>query len=99
MASGEQTRTGGRGHVAVDRLEGNVAVVIDDAGRAYDVPAGELPLPIVEGMVLSVANGPNGTPDWSTAVVDDVERNRRVANLDARLEDLAKGDKGGDVAL
>jgi hypothetical protein len=99
MASGKSLDTGNRGHVAIDRLEGESAVVIDDAGRAYDVPRSVLPAPLVEGTVLIVSDGPDGMPDWSTAVVDREERDRRLADVEARVARLSKGDDGGDITL
>lgn len=99
MASGKPPDADGRGHLAVDRVEGDLAVLIDDAGRVYDVPRSALPEPLAEGTVLIVTDGPNGIPDWSTAVVDHEERDKRLADLEARVARLSKRDSGGDVVL
>lgn len=86
-------------YLAVDRVEGDVAVLIGDEGDAHDVPAARLPVRPREGMVLRVADGPDGRPDWSTAAADDAERERRLRDLRGRAARLARSDPGGDLAL
>lgn len=86
-------------YFAVDRIEGDVAVLIDDEGGAHDVPAARLPIRPREGMVLRVAAGHDGQPDWSTAAVDDAEREHRLRDIHGRAARLAASDPGGDLAL
>lgn len=84
----------------VDRLEGDAAVLIDDAdGKAYDVPAAALTMPPREALVLRVVDGSDGAPDWASAVADDAERERRTSELGARAARLRESDPGGDTAL
>lgn len=99
MSSEDSPASGNGRHVAVDRLEGDTAVVVDDAGRTRDVPTRQLPIPVREGMVLFVSDGPDGTPDWSTARSDEEEQTRRLKDLDARVTRLSRDDDGQDVAL
>jgi hypothetical protein len=52
-----------------------------------------------EGVVLRVRLGGNGKPDWSSATIDDAERERRLQQARDRLERLRGTDPGGDVVL
>jgi hypothetical protein len=83
----------------VDRLEGDVAVLVGDEGVVLDVPRGTLPLKVGEGVVLRVRLTSEGKPDWSSATRDDAERERRLKEAGQRLERLRKSDPGGDVVL
>jgi hypothetical protein len=80
----------------VDRIEGDVAVVVSDDGRTFDVERRVLPKSSREGTVLRV-EGP--TPDWATAVVDETERQRRLDRAREDLKRLGDSDPGGDVEL
>ena len=80
----------------VDRIEGDVAVVVSDDGRSFDVKRGALPARSREGTVLRVEGE---TPDWAQAVVDDAERQRRREVAQETLRRLAATDPGGDVEL
>lgn len=83
----------------VDRIEGDVAVLVGDEGVALDVPLGVLPVRVREGLVLRVRLAPSGKPDWSSAAPDDAERERRLKEARARVERLRRTDPGGDVVL
>lgn len=83
----------------VDRIEGDVAVLVGDEGVALDVPVGTLPVTAREGVVLRVRLAPSGKPDWSSAAPDAAERERRLREARARLGRLRRTDPGGDVAL
>jgi Protein of unknown function (DUF3006) len=83
----------------VDRLEGEIAVLVGDDGAALDVLAADLPLEVGPGSVLRVPLTATGLPDWSSAVVDDAERARRLQRARERLEPLRRTDPGSDVVL
>ena len=83
----------------VDRVEGETAVLVGDAGEEWKVPVGDLPLSVEEGTVLRVLCDPSGNPDWSAAAVDDTERSRSLDEAKRLLEDLRKRDPGGDISL
>ena len=88
------------GTFAVDRNEGDVIVVVDEDGRATDVPSPRLPAHARrEGAVLRVPLGSEGTPRWEDAVRDRGEERRRRAMMAARIERLKRTDPGGDVEL
>jgi hypothetical protein len=58
-----------------------------------------LPVTVREGVVLRVRLDAGGKPDWSSATVDDAERERRLQEARDRLERLRRTDPGGDVVL
>ena len=84
---------------SVDRLERAVAVLVGDDGVALDVLTKRLPVKVREGLVLRVRLEADGKPDWSSATVDDVERERRLQEARERVERLRSTDPGGDVVL
>ena len=84
---------------SVDRLERAVAVLVGDDGVALDVLTKRLPVKVREGLVLRVRLDADGTPDWSSATIDDAERERRLREARDRLERLRATDPGGDVVL
>jgi len=86
-------------YYAVDRIEGKIAVLVADEGTAVDVPKRRLPNGVREGSVLQVPVGDDGSPDWSSAVLDEAERERRVNQARETLDRLRKGDPGGDITL
>ncbi|HEX4628205.1 MAG TPA: DUF3006 domain-containing protein [Gemmatimonadales bacterium] len=83
----------------VDRMEGEIAVLVADDGAARDVPGHALPMRVAAGLVLRVRLVANGEPQWSTATIDDTERARRLRQAGERLERLRRTDPGGDVVL
>jgi len=84
---------------SVDRLERAVAVLVGDDGVGLDVLKRSLPVKVHEGIVLRVQLGGDGKPDWSSATIDDAERERRLQEARDRLERLRRTDPGGDVVL
>lgn len=83
----------------VDRIEGAIAVLVGDDGVGLDVPARSFPLRLHEGVVLRVRLAADGTPDWSSAAVDQAERERRVTAAREALDRLRRADPGGDVVI
>jgi DUF3006 family protein len=83
----------------VDRIERGIAILVGDDGVGLDVRKGILPVPVREGVVLRVRLDAQGSPDWSSATIDDAERERRINEARARLERLRETDPGGDVVL
>jgi len=84
---------------SVDRLERAVAVLVGDDGVGLDVIKKTLPVKVREGVVLRVRLDADGKPDWSSATIDDGERERRLQEARDRLERLRGTDPGGDVVL
>jgi len=84
---------------SVDRLERAIAVLVGDDGVGLDVRKRTLPVTVREGVVLRVRLDADGTPDWSSATIDDAERERRLREARDRLERLRGTDPGGDVVL
>ncbi len=77
---------------AIDRIEGNTAVVQGEDGKDRAVPIGALPPTSQEGSVLRVDLDDQGHPDWNTARVDEQETHRRIAEARARIEELRNRD-------
>ncbi len=84
---------------SVDRLERAVAVLVGDDGVGLDVLKSTLPVTVREGVVLRVRLDTDGKPDWTSATIDDAERERRLREARDRLERLRGTDPGGDVVL
>jgi hypothetical protein len=84
--------------LVVDRIEGRIAVLIDDDGPAFDVPLRSLPQGTREGSVLRVPEK-GGSPDWTSAVLDEKARVEREEEGKRILEELKRRDPGGDVKL
>lgn len=84
----------------VDRRERSTVVLVDDAGGSIDVKARHLPRDCrVEGAVLRVSLGKDGTPDWRSATRDEKEERRRLEDAAERIKKLGRSDAGGDVEL
>jgi hypothetical protein len=79
-----------RHHLAVDKVHTSDAVILDDTGRAFTVPLSALPPELAERTVLEVLVADDGTPDWSTATIDEVETQRRQ-RLSADLTEKLRG--------
>jgi hypothetical protein len=88
-----------RRHYTVDRMEGALAILLDDRGGRIERPRDSLPLRLKEGMVLLVPLDDLGELDWSAVTRDEAEERRRLEDAKARLERLRKRDPGGDVNL
>ena len=84
---------------AVDRLEGQMAVLVGDDETTVDLPRRNLPARVREGTVLRVELGADGRPDWASAKIDDQERERRLKAARERLNRMSKSDPGGDIKL
>ena len=84
---------------AVDRLEDDHVVLIDDDGGQVEQPVRAFPFRVKEGMVLRVPLNDRGRPAWTQAVRDEDEERRRLDEARARLERLKRRDPGGDVRL
>ncbi len=80
----------------VDRIEGEVAVLIDEDQRSVDAPVDRFQLPLHEGLALRVPIGDKGTPQWGKAEID--RREVEMGEMNAMLEELRGRDPGGDVA-
>lgn len=82
-------------HLAVDKVHASDAVIVDDHGRAFTVPLGELPAGLAERTVLKVLVADDGTPDWSSAEIDDGETRRRQRRSADLTEKLRHSDEHG----
>ena len=83
-------------YFTVDRIEGEMAVLVGDDGRTIEVARSALPAACHEGTVLQVTGEP---PDWARAVPDEAERTRRLNQARDTLRRLEETDPGGDVLL
>jgi DUF3006 family protein len=86
-------------YYVIDRIEGDVAVIIADDGRSFDVPKGGVPTGCREGTVLRIDTADRVSPDWTCAVIDEAERVRRLEQAREILRRLEDRDPGGDVTL
>ena len=84
---------------AVDRLEGDRVILIDDEGRQAERPQPSFAFRIAEGMVLRVPLDAHHQPNWAHAVRDEQAEQRRLNEARERLERLKRRDPGGDVRL
>ncbi len=84
---------------AVERLERDVAVLVSDKGETIEMPRLELPTGVREGSVLRVRFGAQNLPDWSSAVIDKEEEERRLREARRLLDEMKRTDPGGDITL
>jgi hypothetical protein len=85
---------------AVDRLERDIAVLVSDSGATtVQMPRVELPTGIHEGAVPRVRFGAQNLPDWSSAVIDRQEEERRLREAKQMLDEMKRSDPGGDIKL
>jgi len=84
---------------AVDRLERNIAVLVSDKGETIEMPRVELPEGLREGVVLRVRFGAQNVPEWSSAVIDRHEEERRLREAKKLLDEMKRSDPGGDIVL
>jgi len=84
---------------AVDRLSGGIAVLVGDDGKTAEMPRAELPAGLHEGSVLRVRFGLANQPDWSSAVIDKEEEQRRRKAVQQALDEMKRSDPGGDIKL
>lgn len=85
--------------VAIDRIEGTTAILESDDGREFSVPVKTFENRPREGMMLRVPLNADGSPNWPVATVDRAAETKRRKDLDARVTNLKKGDRGGDLKL
>jgi len=52
-----------------------------------------------EGTVLRVRFGAQNLPDWSSAVIDRQEEERRLREAKQMLDEMKRSDPGGDIKL
>ena len=83
----------------VDRFEGDIAVLVGDDDTTFDVPRRQLPKGAREGSVFRIKYNAKGKPDWATAELDEVERKKRIDEIDRTMDELRKEDKGGDITI
>jgi len=81
----------------VDRIEGTIAVLIDDDGRPASVPLERLPSGVEEGVVLRVTLASANVPNWSHAAIDQTETRRRKQEAEELLAKLEDRDPGGEI--
>lgn len=81
----------------VDRIEGDLAVVEDEAGNTFDVPLGILPDDVKEGDVLQLAREPGGTVQSIRRDAQATQERRR--EMEALQDELRGRDPGGDIEL
>jgi hypothetical protein len=60
----------------VDRIEGGVAVLVNEVGHGASVPLSRLPPQTAPGVVLAIPIEQN-VPNWSAAMIDGAETLRR----------------------
>jgi len=84
---------------AVDRIEGETAVLIGDNGAEVALPIRNLGCAVTAGVVLRVPLGRDGWPQWRRARVDAAEQALRENRGAEVLEDLRGRDPGGDVSV
>jgi hypothetical protein len=84
-----------RRRYAVDRLEGNRAVLVaDEGGEPVLLALTTLPFPVREAMVLAVPLDAHGHSLWHRAERDEAEERRRLREGQARLERLKRRHRG-----
>ena len=86
-------------YYAVDRLEGEIAVLVADDTSVSELPSRMLPHGIHEGSILRVELDASGAPIWSAAVIDKAEQDRRLREMQRKLKELRAKDPGGDITL
>ncbi|HYC50082.1 MAG TPA: DUF3006 family protein [Gemmatimonadaceae bacterium] len=86
--------------VVVDRIDNKLAVLVDDANRAYNVSAAILRRGCrAEGAVLDAPIDDDGKPRWGDAKRNWDEERRRLKAAEKQLDKLRATDSGGDVEL
>ena len=80
----------------VDRREGALMVVVDDAGHSTNISANRIPTKArVQGAVLRVTLDPAGNPQWEDAVRDRGEERRRRAVAAKEIRRAERAARGG----
>jgi hypothetical protein len=86
-------------HYAVDSIENELAVLVNDSGDTATVPLVKLPASLSEGAVLRVPTSQTGELDWPGARIDAEETRRRFEQAEQALRELRQRDPGGDIEL
>lgn len=81
----------------VDRISGEMVVLVGDDGSEWSVRRHGLPS-VVEGDVVRAPMS-DAEPDWTKGWVDVEETAMRRASARERLRRLKDGDPGGAVSL
>jgi len=85
---------------AVDRFEGDIAVLVADDAATLEVDRSELPDGAGPGSVVRVSlSEESGRPDWASAELAEEEAAARLKKAREVLEELKKRDPGGDISL
>lgn len=65
---------------SIDRIEGALAVLVDEGGNSYEVPLSDLPAGACAGMMVR-----KECKGYSLAINEQEERRRQVLELQRRL--------------
>ncbi len=87
------------GFYSVDRIEGELAILIGGSGEEHSVQLHQLPSGTTEGTVLRVMRDADGRLTWQSAQIDQTEAKRRTQEAEDLLNKLRRRDPGGDVDL
>lgn len=82
----------------VDRIEGNIAILVSDRGEEALIAVGATPFGLIEGLVVRVPFA-DGAPDWQHCKSDPEETRKRLDEARQRMQRLRKSDPGGDIKL
>ena len=84
---------------AVDRIEGDVVVLVSDAdSRAVQVSLTKLPEGTEEKSILHVFER-RDQPVWNSAVLDESIQIEKESDSEEIVEDLKQRDPGGDITI
>ncbi len=84
---------------AVDRIEGEVAVLVSDtSNRIVEVNLKKLPEGMKEKSILRVFERKD-QPVWSSAVLDESIEVQKESDGEDIVEDLKQRDPGGDIII
>ena len=83
----------------IDRVEGDLVVLVDEDERTVDARVERFQVPLEEGLVLRIPIGDKGLPQWGKAEVDREATLSREAEARERLKRGRRGDPGDDLTL
>lgn len=85
---------------AVDRFEGDIAVLVDEAGATLEAHRSLLPDGAGPSSVIRVwSREESGGPDWPSAELVQEEAAARLKRARDTIEELKRRDPGGDLSL
>ena len=85
--------------LTVDRIEGEVAVLVSDAHRKiFEVNLEELPEGTKEKSILHVFER-RDQPVWGSAVLDESIEAQKESEAEGIVQDLKQRDPGGDITI